>query len=185
MKTEKGALVSKVIPGGPAAKAGLETGDVIVTFDGTEIGGWNELPRVVAATPVDKDVEIVVLRDGVRREITAQVGALEETSVTKVADTSKGGPSLFGLRVQDLTPDLADQLGVDEEDGVVVTAVEPGSAADDAGVRRGDVILEDDRSEVKNVGELKKQLAESEKRTLLLVRRGDATLFVPLKRASG
>jgi serine protease Do len=66
-----------------------------------------------------------------------------------------------------------------------VTAVEPGSAAADAGVRRGDVILEVDRSEVKNVGELKEQLAESEKRALLLVRRGDATLFVPLKRTSG
>jgi serine protease Do len=185
LDSEKGALVSKVIPSGPAAMAGLETGDVIVTFDGAEIGGWNELPRVVAATPVDKKVEIIVLRDGARVKIKAQVGALEEPSMTEVADTSKGGPSLFGLRVQDLTPDLAEQLGVDEENGVVVTAVEPGSAAAEAGVRRGDVILEVDRSEVKNVGDLKEQLAESEKRALLLVRRGNATLFVPLKREAG
>ena len=88
----------------------------------------------------------------------------------------------FGLRVQDVTPEIASQLGLEEASGVVVTAVQPGSAAEEAGVRRGDVILEVDRYEVKNTAQLQEKLDESDDGALLLVKRGDATLFVPIKR---
>jgi serine protease Do len=181
LEDEGGALVSKVMPEGPADEAGVERGDVIVEFDGQEIEDWNDLPRVVAGTPVGKKVKVVVLRDGGRKALKATVGELEEAR-EPVALAEKGGATEFGLRVQDLTPDVAEQLGIDEEDGVVVTAVSPGSPAEEAGVRRGDVILEVNRTEIEDVDGLRKQLAGADRSALLLIRRGDATIFVPMKR---
>jgi serine protease Do len=180
---EKGALVSKVIPGGPAAESGIERSDVIVEFDGKKIAEMSELPRAVAETPVEKRVKIVVIRDGKRKTLRAEVGLMDDPSQTELASVPAGtGPAAFGMRVQDLTPELAGQLGVDELKGAVVTSVEPGSPADDARLRRGDVILEVDRAEVNNVGDLRAQLEAADNSALLLVRRGDATIFVPIKR---
>ena len=180
---EKGALVSKVIPGGPAAESGIERSDVIVEFDGKKIAEMGELPRAVAETPVEKRVKIVVIRDGKRKTLRAEVGLMDDPSQTELASVPAGsGPAAFGMRVQDLTPELAGQLGVDELKGAVVTSVEPGSPADDARLRRGDVILEVDRAEVNNVGDLRAQLEAADNSALLLVRRGDATIFVPIKR---
>ena len=110
------------------------------------------------------------------------VGKLEEPETQELAKAEAPGASAFGLRVQDVTPEIAEQLGLDEPTGVVVTAVAPGSPAEEAGVRRGDVILEVDRYEVKNTAQLQEKLEESDEGTLLLVKRGDATLFVPIKR---
>ncbi len=179
----KGAVVTKVLEGGPADLAGLESADVIVEFDGQPIDELSELPRIVAATPVDKSVEVVVLRDGKRKTLKTVVGTLEELQETELASATKDeGPAAYGLRVQDLTPELAQRLGVDEEHGAVVTAIEPGSAADEAGLRSRDIILEVDRNEVKGVSELRDQLEQSDDGALLLIRRGDATIFVPIKR---
>jgi serine protease Do len=111
------------------------------------------------------------------------VGRLEEPEAEVVAKAGPAGASAFGLRVQDVTPELAEQLGLEEPTGVVVTAVASGSPAEEAGLRRGDVILEVDRYEVKNSAELQERLEEADEGTLLLVKRGDATLFMPLKRA--
>jgi len=178
-----GALISKVIPEGPAEQAGLQHRDVIVEFDGKPIADWNELPRVVAATPVKKKVPVVVIRDGKRKTFKVEVGELEDPGTQQLA-AAEGKSSAFGLRVQDLTPDLADQLGVEGDTGVVVTEVEPGSAAEEAKLQRGDVILEVDRDEIANVADLRRKLDEvdEERGALLLIRRGDATVFVPLKR---
>ena len=103
----------------------------------------------------------------------------------KVAKADSSGPAAFGLRIQDVTREMADQLGLEDTNGVVVTAVAPGSPAEEAGLRRGDVILEVDRYTVKNSAELHEKLEESDEGTLLLIKRGDATLFIPLKRAAG
>jgi serine protease Do len=183
LESDQGALVSKVMPGGPAAKAGIERGDVIVEFDAHPIADWNELPRQVAQTQVDRKVEVVLVRGGKRKTVEAVVGRLEEPEAEVVAKAGPAGASAFGLRVQDVTPELAEQLGLEEPTGVVVTAVASGSPAEEAGLRRGDVILEVDRYEVKNSAELQERLEEADEGTLLLVKRGDATLFMPLKRA--
>ncbi len=182
----QGALVGRVMPDGPAAEAGIERGDVIVEFDGEAIESWNELPRVVAATPVDKKVRVTVLRDGRRKSLRVMVGTLEDDEVRKLA-SAPGSAETYGLRVQDLTPDLAEQLGVDEGHGVVVTQVEPGSPAAEADLRRGDVILELGHSEVESAGDLAEKLeeADAERGALLLIRRGEATIFVPLKKQTG
>ncbi len=178
----RGALVSKVIPDGPAEAAGVERYDVIVEFDGKPIEDLSELPRAVAETPVEKRVALVVIREGKRKTLRAEVGLLDEAGTTELASAPGDGTTEFGLRVQDLTPELAERLGVDETKGAVITAIEPGSPADEAHLRRGDVILEVDRSEVNSVNELRSRLEAADDGALLLVRRGDATIFVPIKR---
>jgi len=187
LEADQGALVSKVIDEGPAAEAGLERGDVIVEFDGQRIEDWNDLPRVVARTPVGKEVEVEVLRDGDRETVDVEIGKLEEPTEVAAAEPSggEGTAETFGMRVQDVTPEIADQLGLEEPEGVVITGVEPGSAASKANLRRGDVILEVDRSEVGSVDQLQTRLTEAGEDALLLVRRGDATLYVPIEREQG
>ena len=89
---------------------------------------------------------------------------MDEPEQTQLASAGGSGTTSFGLRVQNLTPDLAQQLGVDEEHGVVITAVEPGSSADEAGLHRSDMILEVDKQEVKDVDDLEEQLAKRRRR---------------------
>jgi serine protease Do len=185
LESESGALVSKVVPDGPAAKAGIERYDVIVEFDDKPIADLSELPRAVAETPVDKTVEVVVLRDGKRKTLRADVGELPQPELGELAMQSKQGPAAFGLAVQDLNPELAQQLGLDTAEGVLITSITPGSPADDAQLRRGDVILEVDRSAIQDVGDLRTQLDAADDGALFLVRRGDATIFIPIKRSTG
>jgi len=185
LESESGALVSKVVPDGPADDAGVERYDVIVEFDDQPIEDLSELPRAVAETPVDKTVKVVVVRDGKRKTLRAKVGELPEPGLAELAEQSEEGTAAFGLAVQDLNPELAQQLGLDTSEGVLITAVTPGSPADDAQLRRGDVILEVDRSAVASVRDLRARLDAADEGVLFLIRRGEATIFVPLKRSSG
>ena len=140
-----GALVANVSKDGPADKAGVKVGDVIVEFDGKEVKDSGDLPIIVARTAVDKKIRMKVLRDKKELTLNVAVGELKDEEV--VASVPEKGE--LGMTVQKLTPQLAENLGLDKTDGVVVTAVEPGSAADEAGVRRGDVIVEVDRKPVR------------------------------------
>lgn len=174
-----GALVANVTKDGPADKAGVKVGDVIVEFDGKEVKDSSDLPFIVARTPVDKRTRMKVLRDKKEVTLTVAVGELKDEEV--VASAPEKGE--LGLSVQRLTPQMAESLGLDKTEGVVVTAVEPGSAADEAGIRRGDVIMEVDRKPIRNLDEYKKAVAGIRKGrgVLFLVRRGDSTLFLALK----
>jgi serine protease Do len=186
LEDQKGALVSKVVPDGPAAEAGIEQRDVIREFDGKEIEDFDDLPRVVASTPVDKKVTIVVIRGGKRIKLRPVIAALEEPDLTQLASVKPSqGARAFGLAVQNLTPEIAQQLGLEEAEGVVVSGVDPGGPAQEAGIRRGDVIVEVDQQEVKDAESLHEQLAEADERALLLIRRGDNQLYVPIKRETG
>jgi serine protease Do len=183
LEERKGALVSKVEPGGPAAKAGIQRGDVIVEFNGKPVDEMEELPRLVAAATVGSKAQVTVLREGKRRELEVPIERFpEEAQVAQAGEESEGHSEAFGVRVQDLTPALAEQLGVDETEGVVVTRVAPGSPAGEAGLRRGDVILEVDREAVKNVAEFEERLGSADRGALLLVRRGDNTVFMALQK---
>ena len=186
LEDERGALVSRVMPGGPADDAGIQRYDVIVEFDGATVEEMNDLPRIVASTPVEKKVKVVVRRDGKTTSLRARVGKMDEPQETQLA-SAHGGTSAesFGLAVQQLTPELASRLGIDEEKGVLITGVQPGSAAANAGLRREDVILEVDKAEVADIADLEARLENAEDGALLLIRRHDATLFVPLKRPAG
>ena len=179
---EHGALVSRVMPNGPADDAGIEHGDVIVEFASTPIGEMNDLPRAVASTRVGRKVDVVVLREGKRKKLEAKIAKMEEPEETQLASAEgQSGVGAFGLRVQNLTADLANRLGIEGDDGVVVTGVAPGSSAAEAGLRREDVILEVDKKSVNDIGGRERQLANADDGALLLIRRGDATVFVPLK----
>jgi len=174
-----GALVADVTKAGPAEAAGVKVGDVIIEFDGKEIRDSGDLPIIVARTPVDKKVRMKVLRDKKEVPLTVAVGEMKEEEVAASAP-EKGE---LGLTVQQVTPQVAESLGLKRAEGVVITVIDPGSAAEDAGLRRGDVILEVDRKPVKSVADYRKAVGEVKKGkgVLLLVRRGDSTLFLALK----
>ncbi|HBA40920.1 MAG TPA: peptidase, partial [Deltaproteobacteria bacterium] len=174
-----GALVANVSKDGPADHAGVKVGDVIIEFDGKEIKESNDLPIIVARTPVDKKARLKVLRDKKEVTLTVTVGELKDEEV--VASTKEKGE--LGLTVRRVTPQMAESLGLDRAEGVVVAAVEPGSPGDEAGLRRGDVILEMDRKPIRTLADYRKAIGETKKGKgiLFLVRRGENTLFLALK----
>jgi len=176
----QGALVADLMRDSPAAKGGLQVGDVIVEFDGQPINESNDLPLLVARTTVGKKVKVKIIRRGDEKMLTVEVGELKDEEVA----ASSGKAEDFGLSVQNLTPEIAESIGVDPETrGVVVVGVEPGSAADEAGLRRGDVVLEVNREPVETLAAYKKALenAAGKKNLLFLVRRGDNTIFLAVK----
>jgi serine protease Do len=179
LKETTGALVAEVVKGGPAEKAGIEQGDVVVGFDGKEIREAKDLPRIVAATPVGKSVTVKVMRAGKAMTRDLKIGEMEE----KTAEVAKA-PSgkRVGIGVQNMTPEIAQSLGLKNGSGIVVTQVEQGSPAAEAGIRRGDVIREINRKPVKNVEEFRRQVGESKEGAsiLLLVQRGEGSMYVPV-----
>ncbi|HEY5656941.1 MAG TPA: DegQ family serine endoprotease [Myxococcota bacterium] len=182
LEDQRGALVSQVVKGGPAEAAGIQRDDVIREFDGQPIEDFGDLPRIVATTPIDKKVEVLVLRKGKRKTLHPVIGVLDEPELKKLAAAEKTDAEAFGMRVQDVTPELAEQLGLEEPEGVLVSAVDPAGPAGEAGVRRGDVIIEANHEVVRNTEELQARLEKAEDRALLLIRRGDSQLYVPVKR---
>jgi len=174
-----GALVANVSKDGPAEKAGVKVGDVIVEFDGKDVRDSGDLPIIVARTPVEKKVRMKVLRERKEITLTVAVGELKEEEV--VASVPEKGE--LGMTVQRVTPQMAESLGLEKAEGVVVTDVESGSAADEAGIRRGDVIVQIDRKSIRSVDEYKKSVAaiRKGKGVLFLVKRGESTLFLALK----
>ncbi|MEJ2688716.1 MAG: DegQ family serine endoprotease [Deltaproteobacteria bacterium] len=179
-----GALVGEVSKDSPADKAGIKAGDIIIRFDGKEISQMNMLPAIVAETPIGKEVEVELIRNGKKMTVTVTVGKLDEGH--EAAEQSGVG-SLgddFGLTVQELTPDLAKSMGIEDTVGLVITDVDPGSKADEMGLKRGDIILEADRRPVKTVKQLRdilKKLKDDES-VLLLIKRDTHTSFMVLKK---
>jgi serine protease Do len=175
-----GALVADVMANTPASEAGIEVGDVIVEFDGHAVKESTDLPLIVARTPIGKKADVKLIRNGKTETVQVQIGELKDEEVQVAGEPT----SELGMTVQNLTPDIAESLGVDPKTkGVVVAGVEPGSAADEAGLQRGDVVLEVNRQTVDNDAAYKKAVKKVEKgkSVLLLVRRGDNTIFMALK----
>ncbi len=186
LKEAKGALVAEVLKDSPAALAGVKRGDVIVEYDGHEISDRRELPLLVAETPLGKTVALKVIHDKKTEDLSAIVTESREVELASAESTPKIGPgtaSSFGLRVEDLSPDLAHQLGLDSSSGVMISGVEPGSRAEEAGLQTRDVILEVNRAPIKDVSAYQQALKAGGKGSivLLLVKRGDSTLYFALK----
>jgi serine protease Do len=180
---DKGALVADVVDGSPAEKAGLKRGDVIVSYNGKEVGDTHALPRMVAATPVGEEATLTVVRGGDTKELTVTIGELKEDQMA-AAEPGQAGPADLGMNVQTLTPELAQQLGVEKAEGVVVAQVEPGGPAAEAGLNRGDVILEAAQKKVTDAEQFQKISSQVEpgQGLLLLIQRREGTLFVVVKR---
>lgn len=182
----RGALVAKVVKDSPAANAGVKRGDVILQFDSQTINDSRELPLVVGRTELGHKGTLKVMRDKQTIELPVVVTQSHEAELVaaeKPAKPDLGRPSPFGLHVKDLSADLARELGVEETNGVVIASVQPGSRADEAGLRARDVILEVNRETVKDVDSYQSALKTGArgKIVLLLIKRGDTTQYVALK----
>ncbi|MDD3448751.1 MAG: DegQ family serine endoprotease [Gammaproteobacteria bacterium] len=175
----RGALVAQVTPESPAAKAGLEAGDVILGFAGEAIEQSSQLPPLVGDTRPGTEVGMRVLRGGKEREIKVTIEALTEESSALAAP--HGGAAVLKMAVRNLTREQRDELKEGGR-GVLVTGVEPGPAAE-AGIRPGDVILSLDGKDVTGVDKLAglvKELPRG-KGLPLLIRRGDGNVFLALR----
>ncbi len=177
-----GALVTDVIPDGPGNKAGIRRGDVIISFDGRMVRDSHDLPALVAATPVGKEVGVTVVRDGGTEQVIAKIARLDpdDTDIDPDTEPARGK---WGLQLQDLTPDAARRFGMKGGDGAVVVEVQPGSSADKASIRRGDIILEVNRQPVGSAREAVDAItgSGSGNRLLLLVRAEQGSRYVVLK----
>ena len=177
-----GALVADVVPGSPADKAGLKRGDVIVGYAGKPVKDMHALPRLVAETKVGSEVNLEVVRDRKKRPMQVSIGELkaEAPAGPKAAPDSV---AKLGLGLQELTPELAKQMGISGKKGLIVTSVDPGSPAAEAGLMRGDVVLEAAQKPVTKVDQFKDMTGKlgPGEGLLLLIQRRDATLFVVIK----
>ena len=179
LKETQGALVAKVVSGGPADKAGIAIGDVITSFNGHAVTTSKDLSRIVAATPVGETVTVRLIREGKELNLSAKIGEMEEaTEKTAKAATH----NTIGLSVQNLTPQIASELGIQETAGVVVTVVEPGGAAAEAMIQAGDIIREVNRKPIKNAADFARKIdqAKSGDSLLFLIERQQNTLFVTI-----
>jgi serine protease Do len=180
LKSTKGVLVSDVVKGSPAEKAGLKQGDVITRFDTKEIENAHKLSQAVAATEPDTRVKVDIQRNEKEETVTLTIGTMpseEEPFVTPQEETS------WGMAVQELTPQLARQLKLEPgATGVVISDIQDGSPAVEAGLQPGDLILEVNRTAIKNLNDYQQALkkVKNDKNLLLLIKRGSGSFYVVL-----
>jgi serine protease Do len=195
LKPVRGALVAGVDDKGPAKPAGIEPGDVIVKFDGRDIREMKDLPRIVADTPVGKDVPVTIVRKGKEEIKTVKLGRLEDAEKAQQANVRSGGgkeedksvvKKALGLDLSNLTDDLRRRYKIkDSVKGVVITGVEQGSSAAEKRLNAGDVIVEVAQEAVANAEAVQKRIdalkVEGKKSALLLVANAEGELrFVAL-----
>jgi len=185
----EGALVASVTPDGPAERSGLESGDVIVRFNGNAIDEMRELPRVVADTDVGQTVEVVIIRNGQEMTFDVELGELEAFEDQLAADmvveggetgANKAPGDVLGMKMAPMSPDLAQQYGLDAgSEGLVVVEVQPGSAADRADIAPGDIVLQVGQAPVGAAGDVAAEVDAARDRgartvVVLVERGGDA-----------
>jgi serine protease Do len=180
---EKGALVSEVEKGSPAEKAGLQPGDIVLAIGGKATADSREVQQAVLAHGVGEDVSVSIWRDGKQSEISVHTAELPEGSSVSPNVDRNGGQEQLGLTLQTLTPELAQQLELGPSTrGAVITAVRPDSAAADAGLQTGDVIVSVDRKPVTEAAAAAQSLrAPRSGGHLLRVQRGQRSMFVVIK----
>lgn len=174
LKPYSGVYVENVVPGDPADLAGIRSGDIITSVDGQPVASGRELAALIASIPVGQKTRIALMRDGKKKKISVKIAKQSDQKV-QLASKKANGDDL-GLRVTDLSSERARQFGLDaEEHGVLVIAVEPGSRADKAGVRVGDIIKGVNLKKVNGLKDYKELLedSDSDEPIDLLVRRRD------------
>jgi serine protease Do len=190
LEMASGALVSDVPPG-PALDAGMEAGDVILSFDGVEVEDTRQLVRVVGNTAVGKTVRVVVNRDGERVTLRVTLGRREEAQAVPAAQPGPSEPDepssleLLGITLAPLSDEIREELSLPEsQEGLAVVAIDESSEAYEKGLRLGDVVTEAGQTDVTTLRDFETQVDEAReqgrKSILLLVRRGGDPRFVAL-----
>ncbi|HEY8550406.1 MAG TPA: DegQ family serine endoprotease [Vicinamibacterales bacterium] len=185
LDSARGAIITRVNPDSPAERAGLQRGDVILSFDGKKVDSSNSLRNAVARVAPGTTVRMTLLRDGRERDVEVKVGELTDDQIARQSRETPGREGgRYGLTVEPLTPELRRRLQVEAKTGVAVADVAPGSPAAEAGIQPGDIIEQVDGKPVKDADELRAALdaASKDRPALVLVHRRGNTVFVPLAR---
>ncbi len=184
LESDKGALIANVEKDTPAERAGLKAGDVILEYDGKTIAESNELPRLVAVTPIDKKVKVVIHRDGKQQNVFVVVGRLKDGESTALPGGGSESEKI-GITIQELTPDLAKRYGLrDSKAGLVISEVKSGSAAEEVGVNPGSVLIEINGQRPETVeayGTVISKIAKGDVVRLLLRRPDGSVHYVAMK----
>ena len=181
LKEKEGALISQVYEGSPAERAGLKAGDVVIEIDEVKVANSQDLVREVLKRKVGQKVHLVILREAKRIEISLTTAQMPE-KIGEQRGPTQPEKEWFGLRVSNLTPDIARQMGLKRTEGVVIVGAEPNSASQTAGLKAGDIILEVNRQEVFNENDYRSVMekAKPDRGVLFLIDRAGSTFFVTL-----
>lgn len=179
LKEAAGALVSDVMPDSPGEKAGLKRGDVILEMNGRPVKDYHDLPRMVATLVPGEKAAFKLFRDGKEENATAVVAEMKEAEPAgaPTGDVQKQ----LGMTLQPVTPEIARELGLKKAEGIVVTDVDPNSVSGEAGIQRGDVVLEANRRTVNDLRDFSEAIQKGGKSHLLLLYRGGSTFYVTLR----
>lgn len=178
LETPRGALVNEIVKDSPADKAGLQRGDILLGYDGQMISEINDLPRLVAVTPVDKAVKVTIFRDGKEREVKVTIGKMNEGGQELAASDKESGGSL-GLTAVNVTPELTERFALEGTEGILITEIASDGPAADANLRVGDLIVEADGTEIKSIRDFAAIIGKkaSGKVLRLLVQRKSTLLY--------
>ena len=188
VKETEGVLISQVTEGSAAADAGSEVGDIVLQFAGVDVESASQFRNLVAARGPGEKVEMVILRNGQRKTLTVKLAKRPSVEELRGQARPRRSPRdesqrRFGLTVQDLTPELAERYGYEEQTGVIITSVESGSEAAEKGLRQGFLIQEVNRRQVDNVRQFREAISDAlskERPVLLLVTAGRNSQYVVL-----
>ena len=185
LEEARGALVASVTEDGPAERAGIQQGDVILEFDNREVPDMRKLPRMVAETPIGKAVDVVVWRKGERVTVQVDLGELDDVALAAASatvgpsDSETGSIGDLGLSLSKITPALRERFELDDKtNGVIITDVDETGTGAEKGLRQGDVIVEVDQEEVASPSDVADRVAKAKDEgyrvvTLLVYRQGD------------
>jgi serine protease Do len=179
LKDRSGALISDVFKGDPADKAGLKSGDVVTEINGKPIKDMHELLLMIAGFRIGETIRVKILREGQERIVPVTIA--ERTEKAEMASAQQTGEA-FGMTVQEITPQIAQHLGLTLKKGLIIVDVQEGSIADEVGLQPQDIILQVNKVKVSTMKEYQKEMSRAGEKggILLLIRRGKANFFVPL-----
>jgi serine protease Do len=180
-KDGKGVLLSEVMADSPAAKAGLQSGDILLEFQGKKMEAPADLQRAVGLASPGTSAKVKVWREQGEKSLEVKIGeAPDEQREARGGGPAQRGKSSLGIEVRPITPEIARQLNLRTAEGVIVARVEDGSPAEEAGLQRGDVIREINRQKVRSMADfdkVTKEVKEGDRLTVLL-QRGPMSLYV-------
>jgi serine protease Do len=186
LERPRGALVARVVPGGPGGEAGLREGDIITAFNGKRIERHDDLPWLASTAGIGRDVPMQVMRDRRQRTVTVNLGRMpgqgDEVAADRRSKKGSAGTVALGITVEPVPARAAQQLGING--GALVARVDPGSPAARGGLRRGDVLLEVGGKSVKSVRDAVRRLSRIEQGDVVrvLVQRGERRRFIAFER---